>query len=101
MFLTGDLLLLPGSDVSDTPGNSPCFQCLFLATEEEEEEEEAEAEAVFEVVGAEIAKRVTLKMGSWDLGLLGFGVFLHLSCGIGEGTTEEENDRDMEAITIE
>jgi len=44
-FLMGFLLVLEGNDVSETPGNSPCFQCFFLTSEDEEE---LEAEAVFD-----------------------------------------------------
>lgn len=57
----GLLFVLPGNDVSEKPGNSPCFQCFFLTTEEELE---ADAEG-----GDEIAKRVMGKIGTLGLGL--------------------------------
>lgn len=92
IFLIGVLLLVlpllpPGNEVSEIPGNSPRLKCFFLTTDEEEEDLEG---------GDEIAKRVTLKIGYWDLG---FGEILHLaSRGIGEGMMEEEKEREIEAI---
>jgi hypothetical protein len=52
-----------------------------------------ELEAVFEG-GGETAQRIRRKIGTllW--------VLLHLCCGIGEGTMEEEKVRETEAISI-
>lgn len=86
----GLLFVLPGNDVSEKPGNSPCFQCFFLTTEEELE---ADAEG-----GDEIAKRVMGKIGTLGLGLR---VLLNLCGEIGEGAIEEENVREREAISID
>ena len=40
-FLRGVFLFeVPYIEVSENPGNSPCFQCFFLATEDDEDEDE-------------------------------------------------------------
>ncbi|KAL5100818.1 hypothetical protein RYX36_005145 [Vicia faba] len=82
----GPLLVLPSD--WEKPGNSPCFQCYFLTTEEE-------LEAGFEG-GGEIAQWVIRKVESWGL----VGVLVHLGWGIGEGTMEEEKVRETEAMSI-
>lgn len=47
-FFRGVFLFeVPYIEVSENPGNSPCFQCFFLATaDDDEEEEEDEVEVV-------------------------------------------------------
>ena len=39
-YLRGVRLEPPPIEVSETAGNSPCFQCLFLVTEEDLDEDE-------------------------------------------------------------
>lgn len=57
-FLMGVFLPLPGMDVSENPGNSPFFQCFFLAGEEDEDEEVDFL--VFRFTGAANAQRTNL-----------------------------------------
>lgn len=55
-------------NVCEIPGNSPSFQCLFLATEDDEEEEEEVWLALF--AGAANAQQMSLDFGFWVLGLV-------------------------------
>ncbi len=70
-FLMGVFFEVPGTNVCEIPGNSPSFQCLFLATEDEEEEVGL---ALF--AGAANAQRTSLDFGFWVLGLVLKVVFL-------------------------
>ena len=91
----GVFLDLPSAEV---PGNSPCFHSLFLPTAEEEEEEEEGVEEVFLLAGEANAQRTTPQSDPWwSLGLVA-EVALFLSWRRGEGSREDEKDREIEAI---
>lgn len=82
-FLMGVLREVPEEKDSDTPGCSPCFQCLFLAVAEDEGE-------------AVNAHRMRLQF-------LGLVVSRLLFCSARDrekGRREEDNEREIDAIDV-